>query len=109
MAIPHATAGEPVDVRPLGVTIASRRTAALFKSRDLEVVRLVLLAGQSLPPHRVPGEITIQCLEGRLAVDLDAGRIELSAGELLFLEGNAMHGVTGLEDASALLTIALDR
>ena len=31
MAIPHATAGEPVDVRPLGVTIASRRTAALFK------------------------------------------------------------------------------
>ena len=107
MALPHATAGEPIDVRPLGGNIASGRTAALFKSRDLEVVRLVLSAGQSLPPHQVAGEITIHCLEGRLAIDLDTGRAELAAGELMFLERGAMHAVTALENASALLTIVL--
>ena len=51
----------------------SRRSArlpgedlALFKTEELEVIRLVLAAGKSLPPHKVPGEITIQCLEGRI-------------------------------------------
>lgn len=107
MAIPHAKPGEPVDVRPYGDTLSSRRTAALFKSRDLEVVRLVLAAGQSLPPHKVPGEITIHCLDGSLSIELDDGQKTLAAGELLFLEGGAMHVVTALEGASALLTIAL--
>lgn len=56
MALPHATASEPVDVRPLGARLAGEKTTALFKSRDLEVIRLVLPAGASLPPHQVRGE-----------------------------------------------------
>jgi quercetin dioxygenase-like cupin family protein len=107
MAIPHALPGQAIDVAPLGARLSGEQTIALFKSADLEVIRLVLPGGKALPPHRVAGEITIQCVEG--AIDITAGGQShvLRAGQLLYLPGNVMHGVTALEDASALVTIVL--
>ena len=72
MAIPHAQSGQVIDVGPLGPSLADKRTVALFKTDDLEVMRLVLTAGKSLPPHKVAGEITIHCMEGRIDVTLKA-------------------------------------
>ena len=107
MAIKHALPGEPVDVQPLGAGLAAAWTSALFKSRVIEVMRLVLLAGKSLPPHKVPGEITVQCIEGALDIQAGGQHHLLRAGQLLYLPGDVVHGVTALEDASALVTIAL--
>lgn len=107
MAIPHARSGEPIDVLPLRDKLRTEKTIALFKSEDLEVMRVVLLAGKSLPPHKVAGELTLQCLEGRLDVTVDGLSHVLGAGQLLFLARDVVHGVTALEDASALVTIAL--
>ena len=80
---------------------------ALFKSRDLEVIRLLMGAGKGMPPHQVPGEITIQCVSGHLEVGLDDGPAVLQPGQMLYLKGNAMHSVTALTDACALVTIVL--
>lgn len=107
MAISHAISGQALDVKPYGEGFAAHQTRALFKSHDLEVIRLVLLEGKSFPPHRVAGDITIQCLEGLLAIELEGEELALGAGQLLFLERDAMHGVTATTDASALVTIAL--
>lgn len=107
MALPHAQPGQAVDLRPLGPQLAETRTHALFKSQDLEVMRLVLRAGQSLPVHQVPGEITVQCLEGCVELTADGRRHRLQAGELLFLPGGMPHDVRALLDSSALVTIAL--
>ncbi|KRI00095.1 cupin domain-containing protein [Curvibacter sp. PAE-UM] len=109
MALPHASAGQSIDVQPLGERLAGAKTVALFKAQELEVMRLVLPAGKSLPPHQVAGEITIQCIEGVLDVTLDGRSHVLRAGQLLFLTGGALHGVTAIEDASALVTIALHK
>jgi quercetin dioxygenase-like cupin family protein len=109
MAIPHATAGQIMDIQPLGVRLAHEKTVALFKAQDLEVMRLVLLAGKSLPPHKVAGEITILCIEGVLDITSDGQSHILRAGQLLFLSGLALHDVRALEDASALVTIALHK
>jgi len=79
----------------------------LFKSNDLEVMRLVLQAGSALPPHKVPGEITIHCLEGAMTVTVEGTAHVLRAGQLLYLLGNEVHGVLAIEDTSALVTIAL--
>jgi hypothetical protein len=68
MAITHAISGQALDVNPLGDAIFGQKTKALFKSQDLEVIRLVLLAGKALPSHKVAGDITIQCLEGSLTI-----------------------------------------
>jgi quercetin dioxygenase-like cupin family protein len=107
MAIPHTTPGETVDVTPLGPRLSSEKTHALFKSVDLEVIRLVLRAGKSLPSHKVPGELTIQCIEGALDVAVEGRSQVLRAGQLLYLAGGVSHAVRALEDASALVTIAL--
>ena len=107
MAIKHALPGQGIDVQPLGSALSTERTAALFKANDLEVMRLVLAAGRSLPPHKVPGEITIQCIEGALDVEAEGQSHLLRAGQLLYLAGNVLHGVTALENASALVTVAL--
>jgi quercetin dioxygenase-like cupin family protein len=60
-----------------------------------------------LPQHKVPGEITIHCLEGSLDVGLDDATVRLEAGELLFLAGNATHALKAVTDACALVTIVL--
>ena len=107
MAISHARPGEPIDVQPFGSRLPGEKTAALFKTEELEVIRLVLLAGKSLPPHRVQGEITIHCIEGQLSVTAEGESQSLNAGEMLFLAANVLHGVEAKQDASALVTIVL--
>lgn len=109
MAIAHANAGDVVDVRPLGAALAATRSHALFKSDDLEVIRLVLQAGEEMPPHAVAGEITLQCIEGRIAFTCDAGARELAAGQLVRMRGDEVHALRALESSSLLLTIALAR
>jgi quercetin dioxygenase-like cupin family protein len=109
MAIPHARSGQVIDVRPLGPSFTEERTVALFKTEDLEVIRLVLPAGKALPPHKVAGEITIQCIEGRIDVTVDGEISHLGAGQLVYLARDVVHGVVALEDACALVTIALRR
>ena len=106
MAISHAQPGQPVDVSETASPGVLTSTA-LFKSRDLEVIRLLMGAGKGMPPHRVPGEITIQCLSGQIEIGLDDGPAVLQPGQMLYLEGDAMHSVLALTDACALVTIAL--
>ncbi len=107
MALAHAGSGEPWDVKPLGDALSETRTSALFKAENLEVIRLVLPAGHVLPPHRVPGEITLQCLEGELVVETQGQVRRLKANQLLFLAGGELHKVVAAQASSALLTIAL--
>lgn len=109
MALAHARPGQPIDVRPLGPQLAEARTVALFKSIDLEVMRVVLLAGKALPVHAVGGEITIQCIEGTVEIGTDNSSKRLSAGELMYLARSAAHSVTATEDSSLLVTVALVR
>jgi quercetin dioxygenase-like cupin family protein len=106
MALPHAQPGDVVPVLP-GVGGESSRTHALFKARDLEVIRVMLQAGDHMPPHKVPGEITVQCLVGRLEIGHPGGFSLLAGGEMTYLAGGALHDVRALEDSVALVTIAL--
>lgn len=106
MALHHAAPGEAIALhRPHGA--AAEHNVALFKARDLEVLRLVLPQGESLPPHRVGGDITVQCLAGVLEVGMPAHRVRLHAGELVYVPGEVAHDLLAVQDATALVTIAL--
>ena len=109
MAIPHALPAQAIDVQPFGPRLAHEKSVALFKSDDLEVIRMVLTAGKRMPVHRVAGDMVLHCLEGRLQVEVDGQPHVLLAGHLLHLPGNVAHSVSALEDASALLTLAVRR
>ena len=107
MAIPHAQAGEVIDIRPLGTRLKDSITSTLVKTEALEVLRLVIPAGTQIDPHQVPGEITVQCLEGQVIFDAGGTDRELVAGDLLFLEGGTMHALRSVKDSSILVTILL--
>lgn len=107
MAIPHAQSGEVVEVRPLGPALATARTTTLVKSQTLEILRLVVPAGKEIPTHEVSGEVTLQCLEGMVGIQVDGDTRVLEAGQLLYLSGQASHAVRGIENASVLVTILL--
>jgi quercetin dioxygenase-like cupin family protein len=107
MAIPHAKSGDVIDVRPLRSALATTKTSTLIKTESLEVVRLVMAAGKEIAQHTAPGEITVHCLEGRIAFTALGKTQELSAGQLLYLGPGEPHSVRCDEDASFLLTILL--
>jgi nucleotide-binding universal stress UspA family protein/quercetin dioxygenase-like cupin family protein len=104
-----AKPGEPIDVRPLGTALGSAHTRRLVRTATVEVVRLIVRAGQGIPAHTSPGEILVHCLEGR--VDFTAlGKTQtLESGTLVHLPAGEPHAFQGIEDASLLLTILVPR
>lgn len=109
MALHHAKSGDVVDLHPLGVGLRDAHTTALVKSDTFEAVRLIVRAGTDIPSHRVGGRFTLHCLEGRVRLGLDAGGIELAAGQWVYFDGGITHSVEGIEDSALLLTILFDR
>ncbi|QNP60858.1 cupin domain-containing protein [Paenacidovorax monticola] len=107
MAQPHTPSGQLIRLEPLGERLAASTTTALFKAAQLEAVRVVLPRGQALRQHHVPGEITLQCIEG--VVDLTAGGApqRMHAGDFVHLAAQQPHALVAVEDASLLLTICL--
>jgi len=84
MAMPRATPGELIDVRPLGDALRDSKSITLMRSEHLEVVRLVLPKGKHIPEHRAPGEITVQCLEGVVKFGTSAGAQPMRRGICCF-------------------------
>ncbi len=109
MALPHASPGEVVDVRPLGPALASSQTATLLRAGQVEVRRLVVPAGKEIAEHRAKGEIVVYCLEGRVTYTAFGKAHHLQAGKLLYLPTGEPHSVKGIEDASLLLTVLLPK
>jgi quercetin dioxygenase-like cupin family protein len=105
MAIPHAKPGEVIDVRPYGASLSAATTTTLVKADKLEVVRLVLAAGKEISQHQARGEITVHCLEGKVAFTAQGQTHELTAGQMLYLDAQAPHSLRCLEGASLLLTL----
>ena len=107
MAIEHASSGQVIDVSPLGQAVATSITTTLVKTATLEVIRLVIPKGKDLPEHRAPGEITLQCLEGEVDLTAAGSTRRMAAGQMLYLDAGVPHSLTGIRDASVLLTILL--
>lgn len=107
MAIHHAQSGERIDIRPFGSAITTARTTALYKTRHLEVFRIVLLAGKEMPMHDVVGELTVQCLEGSFEFSIGSTRELMQPGDLKCLAGGIPHSLKAIEDCSVLVTLLL--
>ena len=105
MALPHAHPLDVIDVRPLGARLRDAVTTSVLKTQALQLMRLVLPAGQRVPEHSVPGAITVQCLEGEAVVTTPSRTCKLSTGQLVVLDGGEPHAVEAVSDSSLLVTI----
>lgn len=105
MAIPHARPGGIINVKPLGASLREAKTSTLFKTERAEAIRIVMRQGKEISEHKAPGEIIVQCLEGRIAFTAMGATRELNAGDMIYLETEEPHAVRCIEDASFLVTI----
>ena len=105
MALAHAQPFDLIDVRPFGPRLREAVTTSLLKTPTLQLMRLVLRAGQGLPEHQVPGAITVHCLEGDAVVTTPSRTCHLGAGQLVMLTGGEPHAVHAVTDASPLVTV----
>jgi quercetin dioxygenase-like cupin family protein len=105
MAIPHASPGMPVDLRPAEESLSEAKSAALVKEARFEAIRMVIPKGHEISRHQVEGAITIYCLDGRIAFTACGKLHDLKAGHWLYLLGNEPHALRGVEDSLVLLTM----
>lgn len=89
---------------PLDEAIGGATSSTLLKSAGLELIRLVIPAGKEIPPHRAPGEITVQCIEGHVVVEHDGRALDLRVGDLVYLCPQEIHALKGIADSSVLVT-----
>jgi quercetin dioxygenase-like cupin family protein len=87
---------------------ARRNAVTLLKHPGLRVVLIALRGGSAdeIAPHQTDSPVTIQALEGRIAVRTDATEVVLSAGQLLTLHPGLKHSVGAEHESAFLLTLA---
>jgi quercetin dioxygenase-like cupin family protein len=101
--IDRDTAGQPKLSEVIGLRAASApepgaSPRSLVKTQTLEVRRLTLPKGRAIPTHHAPGEITVHCLDGRVAFTANGETRELSAGQLIVLAAGEPDSLVGVED-----------
>ena len=107
MALEHAQPLDVIDARPLAGQLHEVKNHSLLKTHTLQLMRVVMAAGQAQPQHHVAGEMTIHCLEGRVRVTTPERSCELGPGQVTALPAQASHSLEALSDTSLLLTILL--
>ena len=107
MALQHAVSGEKIALQRGDDDIAHFTSVALVKTEHMELIRLVLPTERPIPEHKVEGEVTLQCLEGEIAVDAHGRTVTLQPNEMLYLAGGEPHTIRATKDAVALMTILM--
>lgn len=106
MSLHHAASGEVINLSPLGPQLAETASQALFKTSQLEAMRLILPAGKEIQEHKVTGDFTLHCLEGRVEIRLEDRTEELQPGQMLYVAAEEPYSIRSLDDASLLMTLA---
>lgn len=85
----------------------SRRNAVtLLKQPGLRVVLVALQADSEIAAHQTNSAVSIQLLEGRVAVRVGDDEHVLSAGQLLTLKPGLEHALHASAESAFLLTVA---
>jgi quercetin dioxygenase-like cupin family protein len=108
MAIDHLKPGIVTHL-PLGSALEESATMTLVKAASFELIRMVLPAGKEIPPHKTRGEITVQCLEGRVSFSCHEETKDLRPGDLLYLAADEVHALKAVEYSSLLVTLVMTR
>jgi quercetin dioxygenase-like cupin family protein len=93
-----------IQVLPNEPWTEGRRLDSLVKTPRFEVKRLLLARGHEVGTHQAPGEITVQCVAGRVAFTAGGTTHDLEAGKMIYLQAREPHSLVGVEDSVVLVT-----
>ncbi len=105
MSLPHARSGDVINVRPFGNKLKYAISSALVSNDKVEVMRLVLEAGKTIPAHELLGEATIQCLEGVVELRTPHKVHRLEQGDMVYLDPGVPRSLHATQDSSVLMTL----
>ena len=105
MEQPLVKPGKTVDVQQLAAEPITRRKTLLVRTAEMEIIHLVIPAGETIPTHEAQGEIVLHCLEGQVSISTLEKAHELKAGQLFYFRINEPISIQGIEQASLLVTI----
>ncbi len=108
MALEHVRPGEVKNLKTFvgGGNEAPRR--AIVKTDRFQAIYVTVHHDTKIARHRVPGQATVQCLGGKVALVLDEGTVTMNEGDWMYLERNQDHAVEGIDDGALLVTILFD-
>jgi quercetin dioxygenase-like cupin family protein len=104
MAESRPKLSEVIDIRSTEAAASGGPSTILAKTTALEVRRLTLSKGREIPTHKATGEITVHCLEGRIAFTSGETTRDVGPGQLILLAAGEPHSLVGLEDSTVLVT-----
>ena len=108
MSLPHASSGDLINIAPLGDQFDGAVSHAFLKTEHIELMRLVLPAGKSMPEHWVEGEVTLQCLEGAFDLEAHGKRQTVNVQQMVYLGPRVPHALHAKENTSVLMTVLLN-
>lgn len=109
MALPRPDCGEVFNIHPTGEQYTEFFTRALIRSDELEVARLVLPDAAVVKRHAVPGDTTLQCIEGHIELEAGEQRVYLKENEMTYIAAGTAHTIRAMHDAVVLLTMVLHK
>lgn len=105
MAQEKIAPGEVINLYDLHDEMPADATLALMKTSDMEVIRMVLPKGKEVTEHSVDGQISVQCLEGKVTFATGNRAHELTKGDWLYLERHQPHSLQAQQQSVLLVTI----
>lgn len=83
-----------------------RNSITLRKGEGMNVVLLVMKAGDRLEEHSAPGPFSLNVREGSIRFETTEESVEAEAGTMLTCDAGVRHTVEALNDVVCLLTVA---
>jgi quercetin dioxygenase-like cupin family protein len=84
-----------------------RNAITLRKGEGMNVVLLVMRAGDRLEEHATPGPVSFGVREGHVRFTVAGGEgVEAGTGTLLACDGGVRHAVEAVSDAVCVVTVA---
>ena len=103
---PWAKQGKVVNLRGPGSDLTEKKKSVLVKSGGIQIIQLLIPAGENLADYQAQGEIVLHCLAGQVDIITDQSH-RLRTGQLLHLAMNSPFTIQGIKNSSLLATIIL--
>lgn len=86
---------------------SDRNSITVFKSDVMRIVLIGLKQNAELKPHRAPGIISVQVLEGDIEFTAQEQHTRLLPGQMIVLHENIIHQVRAMKESCFLLTVSM--
>lgn len=84
---------------------AKSSKSVLVKTHQVEIVQLMIPAGETIPRYEAQGELILHCLSGQISVRAGGECHDLQAQQLLYLRLGDPFSIHATKSASVLVSI----